>query len=137
MFHYGNNILLQGRVYPQGNDGNTDLYKVFRNYVQDELSPLIGLTDTVWRKKDDGRVSSNVESYGVHYRDYTSFSSCNVSYPRERSDSSDNVITIGHSGVCPHCGRNITESGSISHSSCRVPLADTAWTTTTTTTFSF
>ena len=137
MFHYGNNILVQGRVYPQGNDGNTDLYKVFRNYVQDELSPLIGLTDTVWRKKDDGRVSSNVESYGVHYRDYTSFSSCNVSYPRERSDSSDNVITIGHSGVCPHCGGNITESGSISHSSCRVPLADTAWTTTTTTTFGF
>ena len=137
MFHYGNDILVQGRVYPQGNDGNTDLYKVFRNYMQDELSPLIGLTDTIWRKKDSGRVSSNVQSYGVHYRDYTNFSSCNVSYPRERSDSSDNVITIGHSGVCPHCGRPITESGSISHSSCRVPLADTAWTTVTTPTFSF
>lgn len=137
MFHYGNDILVQGRVYPQGNDGNTDLYKVFRNYMQDELSPLIGLTDTIWRKKDSGRVSSNVQSYGVHYCDYTSFSSCNVSYPRERSDSSDNVINIGHSGVCPYCGRPITESGSISHSSCRVPLADTAWTTATTTTISF
>ena len=137
MFHYGNDILVQGRVYPQGNDGNTDLYKVFRNYMQDELSPLIGLTDTIWRKKDSGRVSSNVQSYGVHYRDYTSYSSCNVSYPRERSDSSDNVINIGKAGICPHCGRPITESGNISHSSCRVPLADTAWITATTTTISF
>ena len=137
MFHYGKNILVQGRVYPQGNDGRTDLYKVFRNYMQDELSALLGLTDTIWRKKDNGRVSSNVNSLGVHYRDYTNFSDCNVSYPRERSDSSDNVITIGHSGVCPHCGRPITENGRISHSSCMVPLADTAWTTATTTTFSF
>ena len=123
MFHYGDNILVQGRVYPQGNDGNTDLYKVFRNYVQDELSPLIGLTDTVWRKKDNGRVSSNVDSRGSHYRDYTSFSYCNVSYPRERSDSSDNVIEIGHVGICPHCGGEINDygSGTISHPDCIVP----------------
>lgn len=123
MFHYGDNILVQGRVYPQGNDGNTDLYKVFRNYVQDELSPLIGLTDTVWRKKDNGRVSSNVNSRGSHYRDYTTFSYCNVSYPRERSDSSDNVIEIGHVGICPYCGGEINGygSGTISHPDCIVP----------------
>lgn len=137
MFHYGNDILVQGRVYPQGNDGRTNLYKVFRNYMQDELSAMLGLTDTIWRKKDNGRVSSNVNSLGVHYCDYTNFSDCNVSYPRERSDSSDNVITIGHSGVCPCCGRYITENGNISHSSCRAPLADTAWTTATNTTISF
>lgn len=137
MFHYGKNILVQGRVYPQGNDGRTDLYKVFRNYMQDELSALLGLTDTIWRKKDNGRVSSNVQSYGVHYRDYTNFSDCNVSYPRERSDSSDNVINIGHSGICPHCGGNITENGSISHSSCSIPLTDAVWTTATNATISF
>ncbi len=122
MFHYGNNILVQGRVYPQGNDGNTDLYKVFRNYVQDELSPLIGLTDTVWRKKENGRVGENVHSHGNHYPDYTSFSYCNVSYPRERSDSSDNVIEIGHVGICPYCGVEISGygSGTISHPDCIV-----------------
>ena len=122
MFHYGKNILVQGRVYPQGNDGRTDLYKVFRNYVQDELSPLIGLTDTVWRKKENGRVGDNVESYGNHYCDYIHFSSCNVSYPRERSDSSDNVIAIGHTGICPRCGGEMigTGSGNISHGNCVV-----------------
>lgn len=120
MFHYGKNILVQGRVYPQGNDGRTDLYKVFRNYVQDELTPIIGLTDTIWRKKEDGDVCSNVDSYGCHYRDYTNFHNCNVSYPRERSESRDNVIKIGASGICPYCGGSITENGRISHSSCSI-----------------
>ena len=118
MFHYGKNILVQGRVYPQGNDGRTDLYKVFRNYVQDELAPIIGLTDTIWRKKEDGDVSGNVDSYGVHYRDYTAFENCNVSYPRERSESRNNVINIGHSGICANCGKPITENGRISHCVC-------------------
>ena len=118
MFHYGKDILVQGRVYPQGNDGRTDLYKVFRNYVQDELAPIIGLTDTVWRKKEDRDVSGNVDSYGVHYRDYTTFENCNVSYPRERSESRNNVINIGHSGICAYCGKPITENGRISHCIC-------------------
>lgn len=118
MFHYGKNILVQGRVYPQGNDGRTDLYKVFRNYVQDELAPIIGLTDTIWRKKEDGDVGGNVDSYGCHYRDYTNFHNCNVSYPRERSESRDNMIKIGASGICPYCGGSITENGRISHSGC-------------------
>lgn len=120
MFHYGKDILVQGRIYPQGHDGQTDLYKVFRNYMQDELAPIIGLTDTVWRKKEDGDVGSNVDSYGCHYRDYTSFHNCNVSYPREKSESRDNVIKIGASGICPYCGGSITENGRISHSSCSI-----------------
>ena len=107
-------------MYPKGNDGRTDLYKVFRNYVQDELAPIIGLTDTIWRKKEDGDVGSNVDSYGCHYRDYTNFHNCNVSYPRERSESRDNVIKIGASGICPYCGGSITENGRISHSSCSI-----------------
>lgn len=121
MFHYGKDILVQARVYPQGNDGNIDLYSVFRNYVQNELTPLLGLTDTTWRKKENGNVSNNVRSCGAHYRDYTSFSSCNVSYPRERSESRDNVIEIGHRSICPFCGREINEgNGVISHSNCLI-----------------
>lgn len=119
MFHYGQNILVQGRVYPQGNDGNTDLYKVFRNYVQNEITPLIGITDTTWTKKTSGDVAGNVSSCGLHYKDYVQFSYCNVSYPRERSLAKDNVIMIGHTGICPYCGREFSaDKGAISHANC-------------------
>lgn len=119
MFHYGKDILVQGRVYPQGNDGNTDLYKVFRNYVQNELTPLIGITDTVWAKKVSGDVANNTSSSGLHYKDYTNFGNCNVSYPRERSSAKDNVIAIGHAGICPYCGREFSaDKGAISHVNC-------------------
>lgn len=119
MFHYGNDILVQGRVYPQGNDGNTDLYKVFRNYVQNEITPLIGITDTTWTKKANGDVSGNVRSRGLHYRDYINFGSCNVSYPREKSSAKNSVIMIGHDGICPYCGRLVVENESrICHIDC-------------------
>lgn len=119
MFHYGKDILVQGRVYPQGNDGNTDLYKVFRNYVQNEITPLIGITDTTWMKKTSGDVAGNVSSCGLHYKDYVQFSYCNVSYPRERSLAKDNVIMIGHTGICPYCGREFSaDKGAISHANC-------------------
>lgn len=119
MFHYGQSILVQGRVYPQGNDGNTDLYKVFCNYVQNEITPLIGITDTTWTKKTSGDVAGNVSSCGLHYKDYVQFSYCNVSYPRERSLAKDNVIMIGHTGICPYCGREFSaDKGAISHANC-------------------
>lgn len=119
MFHYGKDILVQGRVYPQGNDGLTDLYSTFRHYVQNELTPLLGLTDTVWKKKANGNVRDNVRSCGLHYRDYTHFSSCNVSYPREKESSCNNVIKIGHLGICANCGQEqVEDSGKISHDYC-------------------
>jgi hypothetical protein len=106
MFHYGNDMLIQGRIYPQGNDGNTDLYKVFRGYVQKELSPLLGVSNS-WVKSSK-RPSGVTYSYGAHYRDYENFSYCNVSYPKEKGeDFGDNCITIGRYGICPNCGREI------------------------------
>lgn len=101
MFHYQNDMLVQGRVYPQGNDGNTDLYKVFRGFVQKEMSALLGISNS-WVKSST-RPSEVTYSRGVHYRDYLSFSYCNVSYPKEKGIGNDNV-NIGHEGICPCCG---------------------------------
>ncbi|MBQ4155309.1 MAG: hypothetical protein IJD90_00720, partial [Clostridia bacterium] len=52
MFHLGGDgVLLQGRVYPQGNDGCTDLYKEFRGIMQKELTKLLGLERNSWMKR--------------------------------------------------------------------------------------
>lgn len=120
MFHYDYPILVQSRVYPQGNDGNTDLYKIFRGIVQNEFAELLGLQENMWTKS--GRnVSSYTNSSGVHYRDYTSFGSANVSYPKEcKEDVGDALINIGHNGICPYCGEEYSTSGYLSHGRCTI-----------------
>ena len=121
MFHYGNNILVQSRIYPQGNDGSTDLYKKFRTFMQDEMAVLMGLENNMWTiKNGTGECSSRIRSHGRHYRDYNSFSSCNVCYPSERKDNIAN-IDVGHDGICPYCGRAHGMESQLSHGDCRVP----------------
>lgn len=120
MFHFDNGTLLQGRIYPQGNDGATDLYKTFRRFMQIEFTKLLNLKADDWLLKTNG-CSSNVVSYGVHYRDYEHFDGCVVSYPREMPDASHNVIAVGHSRICPYCGcevSDVDDHGWLTHEDC-------------------
>lgn len=119
MFHYKDGTLIQGRIYPQGNDGATDLYKEFRNIVQRELSAMLGLTTDAWTKKS-GSCSNNVSTDGVHYADYYHFRACNVSYMKEVENARNNVVPIGHVGICTYCGGSLGTdySNRLAHSSC-------------------
>lgn len=119
MFHYGDGILVQGRVYPQGNDGATDLYQEFRSVVQSELAGMLGV-ENEWIKRKGG-CSANTISYGVHYRDYLNYNGCNVSYHREVAGSVDHAIIIGHERICPKCGYGMDDgedTGYLTHESC-------------------
>lgn len=119
MFHFGNNILVQGRVYPQGNDGATDLYKKFRDFMQTEMAQMLSLETNMWTiKPGTGACRDWTSSYGSHYKDYYSFSGCNVTYPSERKGDI-HKIDIGHDGICPKCGRNHTREGYLNCSYCR------------------
>ena len=120
MCHYGNNILVQSRVYPQANDGATDLYKKFRDFIQTEMAAMLGLENNMWTlKPGSGSCRDWTNTAGSHYSDYTSFSSCNVSYPSERKGDI-RVINIGHAGICPYCGQSHSMSSQLSHGACRV-----------------
>lgn len=120
MFHYGNGLLVQGRVYPQGNDGATDLYRTFRRYVQTELSELLGIEDD-WLRKNSSP-GNYVNSYGDHYRDYEHFDGCTVTYPREMPDAIYGMIDVGHVGICPICGdykdEEDDDTGYLTHACC-------------------
>lgn len=121
MFHFdvNENILVQGRVYPQGNDGATDLYKKFRDFMQTELADLIGLENNMWKVKKGCAICRDMTiTYGVHYPDYKQFGDCNVSYPSEIPEASNHVIIIGHDGICANCGEKITAADRISHKYC-------------------
>ena len=123
MFHFGNNMLVQSRVYPQSNDGGTDLYKTFREIVQNEFSIMLGLTNNAWDHLGNRRECQNrVYSYGVHYRDYCYKDDCNVSCPTElrRTIYSDSEMRVGHLGICPYCGEEIDNTSYISHDTCHI-----------------
>lgn len=122
MFAYGNNVLLQSRVYPQGNDGNKDLYEVFRTLVQAEFTELLGLKENKWYVNAGPTACCNATtSFGVHYKDYKTNRCANVSYPVEKSGEAnlyDGSLVIGHNGICVYCGHEITVCGTLAHSDC-------------------
>ena len=114
MFHYDRGTLIQGRIYPQGNDGATDLYKEFRGVVQEEFSKLLGPNRNDWIKRTCD-CCENTASYGVHYADYLNFGECNVSYPREMPEAAHNVVKIGHERICPYCGDEVDDDDDSSY----------------------
>lgn len=126
MFHYNGGTLIQGRIYPQGNDGATDLYKEFRGIMQDELSRLLNLDPNEWVKRNCG-CGENTASYGVHYYDYLNFRECNVSFAAGIPGSRHNVVHIGHKRICPNCGYEVSDgedSGWLTHEDCDNPYDD-------------
>ena len=117
MFHFNNGTLLQGRIYPQGNDGATDLYREFRRIVQGEFTNLLNLEGDDWIKRTCA-CDHNTATTGNHYPDYLNFSECNVSYPREMPSAAENILHIGHKRICPKCGYEIdnsNDSGMLTH----------------------
>lgn len=104
MFHFGNDKLIQGRVYPQTNDDEKGIYMQIRNIVQKIMSDCLHV-DNLWLLKRGTKECGNVtDSLGVHFKDYLSFSSCNVSYLKRNDSINELDIIIGHEGICPRCG---------------------------------
>lgn len=109
MFHYKDGVLLQSRVYPQGNDGCTNLYDEFRKFMHSELADILN-KENKWH---DGGVETSRS--GNHYPDYRSFRIV-TSIGEEKFVNMD----IGHINVCPCCGREENlSSNNISHCNCR------------------
>lgn len=119
MFHYSDGLLIQGRIYPQGNDGATDLYKEFREIVHNEFASLLDLKDNVWVKKPS--LQNTTRTLGCHYKDYVHFRECNATYPKEMSNAKNVVVEIGRERVCPSCGENMhngLNSSILAHTNC-------------------
>lgn len=118
MFHYDNNMFMQNRLYPQGNDGATDLYDKFRGFMSEEFGNLLHINGE-WTVRVGARVcKEHASSTGAHYKDYHSNDSCAVFYPSSSNESVKNhIIRIGHAGICAKCGKPYTMTGKLSHDS--------------------
>lgn len=104
MFHVGEDLVIQGRVYPQSKDRDDNLYKEIRMIVQKNIAECMEVPDLWINKKGTSQCNDAItRSSGTHYRDYLYFNSCNVSYIKGREDNF-RPIKIGHEPICPDCG---------------------------------
>ena len=105
MFHMGEDKLIQARVYPQDNDGENGIYTQIRNIAQKVIADCLEVPNMWKNVKGTTECSRMIYSYGTHYRDYTSYSNCNVSYLKGDTEAiNENIIKVGHSPICPSCG---------------------------------
>ena len=116
MFHYDNGMFMQNRLYPQGNDGATNLYDKFRGFVIEEFAALLKTNDEWDVETGANKCSPHVHKEGAHYEDYRHNNSCNIFYPHSKKNTIyDYVMTVGHAGICAKCGKEYTASGRLSH----------------------
>lgn len=118
MFHYYDNRLVQGRIYPQSNDeGANDLYKDIREIVQKLFADMLEVPNFWTNKGGIGACCDAILSYGTHYRDYENFGTCNISTLKDDRDNHE-YIEIGHYPICPCCGKEHTRTRNIECSRC-------------------
>lgn len=118
MFHVNNEThkCIQGRIYPQGNDGSTDLYKKFRAVMQKEFTEWFELPENKWTVAAVSRSDAN--SNGTHYQDYYCNSDCKVFYPT--NEGRNGVVYIGKYAPCVYCGEEFHSTSYLSHSRCNL-----------------
>lgn len=102
MFHWGENKLVQSRLYPQSNDCNGEAYTPYRNIVQDIMSTIFEFGNLWTVKKGTEYASKYIISGGTHYRDYGRFGSCTLSVVKGMEN--DNNIFVGADPICIECG---------------------------------
>ena len=111
MFHWGEDKLVQGRLYPQDNDGARGAYDPNRNIVQEIMSIAFGFTN-LWTVKRGTEYSSKyINSRGTHYCDYRNFENCTLS--RIVGRDNDNSFYVGAAPICIECGNTHRQSSNI------------------------
>lgn len=115
MYHYENNLFIQSRLYPQGNDGATNLYDRFRSFMIEEFTDLLG-TDDKWACINGAGNNYTEGERAMHYPDYRYNRNATRFYPvNNEPRASRHVMTIGHQGICVHCGKPYSGSGRLAH----------------------
>lgn len=129
MFHYGYDKLIQGRVYPQDNDGINAVYDKIRPIVQRVITEALDVSN-LWRNSKGTSVCAEASNQtGTHYSDITCFETCNVSYYGSSTSGIEKnpvKIKIGHSPICPCCGNIHWENNNIMCQGCQEEIADIA-----------
>lgn len=102
MFHWGEEKLIQGRLYPQDNDDNDEAYAPYRQIVQAIMSTIFDFPNLWTKTRGTEAASRYIYSKGTHYRDYQHYSNCTLSVVKNSENEAE--ITVGARPICIYCG---------------------------------
>lgn len=110
MFHWGQDKLIQSRLYPQSNDDDSGAYEPYRQVVQEIISQIFEFPNLWTLSRGSAAASKYITSEGTHYRDYARFDSCSLS--RVKNTENHIIIKVGSAPICIECGcrHDITET---------------------------
>ena len=113
MIHYEGNVMIQGRLYPQENDGGTDLYKTFREIEERVIAECIERPN-IW-KYTRGTCENRNHCYtadGAHnYEDYFCYDTtgtCIIKSDDGSYKGNEEPMEIGHVGIDINTGEEIS-----------------------------
>ena len=99
-------VLLQSRIYPQGNDGATDLYGEFRHICQSIISECLGVNPDDWVVNGHNTRAGSFTNYnGTVYPDAQNYAGPTISYMKFAGRRNFATVRIGDKPICPNCGR--------------------------------
>lgn len=102
MFHYGEDKLVQGRLYPQDNDDHGEEYTPYRNIVQSIMSTIFDFPNLWSLKKGSEAAKLYIQTKGTHYADYCYYDNCSLS--RIKGNENEHFFIVGSQPICIHCG---------------------------------
>lgn len=111
MFHWGEEKLVQSRLYPQDNDGDDSAYTPNRNIVQKIMSEIFNFPNLWTVHKGITNASAYIMSQGTHYRDYMNFSNCSLS--RIKNNTNEHEFYVGNHPICIQCGNQHSDAENI------------------------
>ena len=113
MFHYGEDKLVQGRLYPQDNDGDGEAYTPYRNIVQSIMATIFDFPNLWSLKKGTSAARMYIQTRGTHYEDYFHYENCSLS--RIKGNTNENYFTVGARPICICCGDRHDVENNINH----------------------
>ena len=102
MYHVDDdqNQIIQGRVYPQGNDGKTDIYQL----IFDKFMSIMQLNKDSYDCKGSSNREASTRTEGAQYADYLNFKDCKFYC---KKDAPLNTMTIGAAAFSCETGEEL------------------------------
>jgi hypothetical protein len=127
VFYIGENKMVQSRVYPDGRDGQQEddalpvmIAKDIREVMEEIISKCADVPNSWVYKGGKMTANSMIESEGTHYRDYANYDDCGTVFLKigDRLIKNVNMIKVGHTPICPSCGREHNNADNIQCGGC-------------------